>query len=242
MTRILILEDSEDCLRAITVMVESVSEQVSVVPVKSLEDARSALYHAQQPFQAFLLDINLDVTKEDDISGIIFAEEVRSMRQYAFTPIVMITSLMNMELKAYRELHCYQYLVKPYHEEDIARLIGKLLFLSQSGETREPFVLVKKSGVNYKLFCKDIICVKAVPRGVNFVMVKEELRVPYLTIKQLMEKLPKENFRQVHRMCVVNLDYIDCMDMVNSVINMKNGERVEIGVTYKAELRRKLNG
>lgn len=88
----------------------------------------------------------------------------------------MITSIANMELKAYRELHCYQYLIKPYQEDDIAKLIGKLLFLSQSGETREPFILVKNSGVNYKLFCKDILCIKAIPRGVNVVMRKEELK------------------------------------------------------------------
>ncbi len=93
-----------------------------------------------------------------------------------------------MELSAYRELHCYQYLIKPYNEADIEQLVGKLLFLSQQGETRERFVMVKKDGVNYKLFCKDIICIRAVTRGVCFVLAKEEMRVPYLSIKQLMEK------------------------------------------------------
>ena len=236
--KILILEDCKDSLRAIAAMVEKVSSQVSAVPVGSLEEARCALQNAQQPFQAFLLDINLNAADNNDISGITFAGEIRSQRQYVFTPIVMITSIANMELKAYRELHCYQYLIKPYQEDDIAKLIGKLLFLSQSGETREPFILVKNSGVNYKLFCKDILCIKAIPRGVNVVMRKEELRVPYMTIKQILEKLPQEKFVQVHRMCVVNKDYIDYIDMVNSLIKLKNGELVEIGTTYKNGLRK----
>lgn len=236
--KILILEDCKDSLRAIAAMVEKVSSQVSAVPVGSLEEARRALQNAQQPFQAFLLDINLNSADNNDISGITFAGEIRSQHQYVFTPIVMITSIANMELKAYRELHCYQYLIKPYQEEDIAKLIGKLLFLSQSGETREPFILVKNSGVNYKLFCKDILCIKAIPRGVNVVMRKEELKVPYMTIKQLLEKLPQENFVQVHRMCVVNKDYIDYIDMVNSLIKLKNGELAEIGITYKNGLRK----
>ena len=119
MTRILILEDSKDCLRAVTAMVERVSDSVSAVPVNSLEEARAALDNAQQPFQAFLLDINLNINDHEDISGITFAREIRMKREYAFTPIVMITSLANMELTAYRELHCYQYLVKPYDESDI---------------------------------------------------------------------------------------------------------------------------
>ena len=241
MTRILILEDSKDCLRAITAMVEKVSDKVSAVPVNSLEEARAALSDAQQPFQAFLLDINLNINDNEDVSGITFAREVRMKREYAFTPIVMITSLANMELTAYRELHCYQYLVKPYDETDIEKLIGKLLFLSQQGETRDAFVVVKKDGVNYKLFCKDIVCIKAIPRGVNFMLAKENMKVPYLSIKQLLDKLPKENFLQVHRMCVVNQDYIDYVDTVNGLISMKNGERVEIGVTYKSDIKKKLS-
>ena len=241
MTRILILEDSKECLEAITVMVERVSGHVRAVPVNSLEEARAALGgEAQPPFQAFLLDINLNTGDSDDISGITFAREGRMRKEYAFTPIIMITSLANMELTAYRELHCYQYLVKPYNEEDIRKLVGKLLFLSQQGETREDYVVVRKDSINYKIFCKDIVCIKAVPRGVNFVLLKEEMKVLYLSIKQLLEKLPGEKFLQVHRMCVVNQDHIDYVDTVNGLISMKNGEQVEIGITYKNEIRKRL--
>ena len=240
MTRILILEDSIDCLKAITVMVEKVSKKVSAVPVSSLEEARTALEKAPQPFQAFLLDINLNIKDSEDCSGITFAREVRMKKEYAFTPIVMITSLANMELTAYRELHCYQYLIKPYNEEDIEKLISKLLFISQQGETRDPYVIVKKEGINYKLFCKDIICIKAIPRGVCFVLTKEEMKVPYLSIKQLLEKLPDEKFLQVHRMCVVNQDFIEYVDTVNGLVCMKNKEQVEIGVTYKNALRKSI--
>lgn len=242
MTKILILEDNKDSLLSITAMVERVSDKVSAVPVASLEEARRALKNAKQPFQAFFLDINLDIKDENDISGMIFAQEIRCIKNYAFTPIIMITSIANMELKAYRELHCYQYLTKPYNEEDINQLVGKLLFMSQSGETRDAFVLVKKSGVNYKLFCKDIVCIKAIPRGVNFVLENEEMKIPYTTIKQLSEKLPEDKFIQIHRMCMINQDYIDYVDMVNSLINMKNGEQLEIGVTYKKDLRSRLDG
>lgn len=241
MTRILILEDSKDSLKAITAMVEKVSDRVCAVPVESLEEARAALRQAQQPFQAFLLDINLDKENRDDISGITFAKEIRTKREYAFTPVVMITSLANMELAAYREIHCYQYLVKPYNEQDVAKLIGKLLFISQQGETRDAFVVVKKEGINYKLFCKDIMYIKAIPRGVNVILAKEELKVLYLSIRQLLPKLPDEKFLQIHRMCVVNQDYIDYMDIVNGLISMKNGSRLEIGVTYKNEIKKKLN-
>lgn len=242
MTKILILEDNLDCLKLITKMVERVSDNVCAVPVSSLEEAREALADTSNLFQAFLLDINLDVNDDDDISGITFAKEVREVKAYAFTPIVMITSLANMELTAYRELHCYQYLVKPYDEDDIEKLIAKLLFISYTGETREEFITVKKEGINYKLFCKDIVCIKAIPRGVNIILTKEEIKVLYTSIKQLMEKLPQEQFVQIHRMCVINQNYIDSVDMVNGYLKLKNGTETEIGITYKNIVRSILNG
>ena len=62
----------------------------------------------------------------------------------------------------------------------------------------------------------------------------------YLSIKQLMEKLPGDKFLQVHRMCVVNQDYIDYVDTVNGLVSMKNGEQAEVGITYKNEIRKRL--
>lgn len=239
MTKIMILEDSKDSLLALTAMVEKISKEIVVVPVESLEKARTALQDDVNFFQAFLLDINLNEEKQEDTSGISFAREIRNYRKYAFTPIVMITSIANLELQAYRELHCYQYIIKPYEEEEITRLIGKVLF--QAGETNEPFVLVKKEGINYKILCKDIVYVRAIPRGICLVLRKEEMKVPYVSIKQLMEKLPGEQFVQCHRMYVVNRDYIDYVDVVNGIIRLKEACQVEIGVTYKNVIRRLLH-
>ena len=43
MTKIMILEDSIDSLKALKAIVESVSKDIAVIPVKSLEEARAAL-------------------------------------------------------------------------------------------------------------------------------------------------------------------------------------------------------
>ncbi len=235
MTKIMILEDSIDSLKALKVIVESVSRDIAVIPVKSLEEARAALQDEANLFQAFLLDINLDEQKPQDASGMEFAREVRNDSRYVFTPVIMITSLANLELAAYRELHCYQYILKPYQREEIEKLIQKVLF--QTGESKEPFVLVKKDGINYKIYCKDILYLYAIPRGVCLVLTKETMKVPYLSIKQIMEKLPEGQFVQCHRMYVVNQSFIDYVDIVNRIIHMKNSQEVEIGVTYKTEIR-----
>lgn len=241
MTKIMILEDSIDSIKALTAIVEKVSEEVTVVPARSLEEARIVLKNTENLFRAFLLDINLDRKNDADISGIELAREIRGMRQYEFTPIIMVTSVATLELQVYRELHCYQYILKPYVREDIVRIVKKVLF--HAGGASEPYILVKKEGINYKIFCKDIIYVRAIPRGVCLVLRKEEINVPYLSIRQLMEKLPGEQFVQCHRMYVVNRNDIEYIDIVNRMINLKEGAgALEIGVTYRNEIRRQMNG
>ncbi len=239
MTKIMILEDGEENLEVLTAMVESVSKEIEVVPARSLEGALDVLQNTSEPFRAFLLDINLDANDENDISGIEFARKVRAMRQYEFTPIVMVTSLAHLELQAYRELHCYQYIVKPFEKEAVQELIRKVL--SHTRVVEEPHIVVKSEGVNYKVFCKNIEYIKAIPRGVSIVMKKEELTVLYTSIKQLLEKLPHDMFLQCHRMYVVNMQEIDYVDTVNGLILMKNGHTVEVGVTYKNDVRKRIN-
>lgn len=240
MINILLLEDNVQSLKVLKKIVESVSPEITTVAVSSLEAAREALAQKHQTFQAFLLDINLCVEDETDESGIILAREIRRQKQYAFTPIVMITSIANLELQAYRELHCYQYILKPYQQQEIVKLIHKLLF--QTGESVDASIVVKKDGINYKLLCKEIAYIQAIPRGVSIRLAKEEMKVPYVSIKQLMEKLPTDQFIQCHRMYVVNQDYIEYVDLVNGVIKLQNKEQVEIGVTYKNEVRSRLHG
>lgn len=239
MTKIMILEDGEENLKVLTAIVENVSKEIEVVPVRSLDQALDVLQNTSEPFRAFLLDINLQSNDKDDISGIEFARRVRAIRQYEFTPIVMVTSLEHMELQAYRELHCYQYIVKPYDKNEVQELIRKVL--SHTRVVEEPHIIVKSEGINYKVFCKNIEYIQAIPRGVSIIMKKEELTVRYTSIKQLMEKLPMDMFFQCHRMYVVNKQEIDYVDMVNGLINMKNGHTVEIGVTYKTDVRKQIN-
>lgn len=239
MTKIMILEDGEENLQVLTAMVKNVSKEIEVVPVRSLDGALEVLQNTLESFRAFLLDINLDEEKEDDLSGIEFARKVRAMRQYEFTPIVMVTSLAHMELQAYRELHCYQYIIKPFEKEVVEELIRKVL--SHTRIVEEPHIVVKSEGVNYKVLCKNIEYIKAIPRGVSIVMKKEELTVLYISIKQLMEKLPQELFLQCHRMYVVNVQEIEYLDTVNGLMNMKNGHTVEVGVTYKNDVRKRMN-
>ena len=231
MVQVLVVEDQEDSRRALQLILEGY-KNVQVKTTGSKEEARAEIAGSKVAFDLFLLDINLDVEKQEDVGGYELAEEIRGMERYELTPIVMVTSVANMEMSAYRKLHCYSFLVKPYLKEEIQELIEKIL--AHKKEEQTPSIVVKKEGINYKVKCQEIVYIKAIPRGVLLTLRREEMKVPYLSIRQLLEKSPEKEFLQIHRMCVINTRYLENVDMVNRIVKMRGQpEQLEIGVTYK---------
>jgi len=239
MARILLLEDNEQSRTALIKILEELSKDITVDAAATLAEARELL-DSTVSFDLFLLDVNLDPDNEKDASGLTFAEEVRNIRNYEVTPMIMITSIASLEISAYRKVHCYQYIIKPFKKSEVTTAVGKILDHLQTDERAA--IVIKKDSINYRLYCDEIVYIQAIPRGVCLYLKTEKLAVLYLTIRQLMEKLPAGVFFQCHRMFVVNQNYIKYYDLVNQVIQMEGyPEGIDIGGTYKAECRRRMN-
>ena len=102
---------------------------------------------------------------------------------------------------------------------------------------------LKKGGINYQLKCEDIRYLEAIPRGTRLHLVTENWDVPYVTLRQMLLKMPKGMFAQCHRMYAVNKNEVEYYDTVNRIIRIKNcPDTVEIGVTYKSVIGGLLNG
>ena len=237
MIRILILEDQDMSRNALKEMILKTGgqEQIVVDSAASFESAKE-LIESDRLYAAFFLDINLDAGQENDKSGMKVAELIRSYTKYEFTPVVMVTSLANLEMEAYRKLHCYQYIVKPYIQNDVENVVKKLMAMQDVKE--EKSIVVKRDGINYRIKCNSIVYVQAVPRGVCLYLKKETMKIPYLTIVKLMEQLQEGDFIQCHRMYVVNRNHIENIDFVNRMIKMAYyDETVELGGTYKSKIK-----
>ena len=105
MTDVLILEDELTSLQALSEILTTYSDDIRVHKASSLKEAKDLL-DQEIRYGLFLLDVNLSGEDREDIGGILFAREIRERFEYTFTPIVMVTAIGNMEMQAYRELHC----------------------------------------------------------------------------------------------------------------------------------------
>ena len=124
MTDVLILEDELTSLQALSEILTTYSDDIRVHKASSLKEAKDLL-DQEIRYGLFLLDVNLSGEDREDIGGILFAREIRERFEYTFTPIVMVTAIGNMEMQAYRELHCYQYIMKPFHREQVEEVVQK---------------------------------------------------------------------------------------------------------------------
>lgn len=237
MARIFVLEDDKISKAALKEMLYSITSDITVDTAGNLAEARQLL-DSTVSFDLFLLDVNLDKENSTDSGGITFAEEVRNMVKYELTPVVMITSIAGLEMEAYRKIHCHQYIIKPYNMTEVVDLVKKIL--SHIPKAEKPFIIVKKNGINYKIFCKEIVFCKAIPRGVRLYLKGEQMEIPYLSIRQLLGQLTGQGVFQCHRMFLVNMEYVRYYDLVNQMIQVEGySDYIDIGVTYKAEVRRR---
>jgi len=236
MTHILILEDNKDSMDALVNILTEYMNDICIHTAFSYQEAKRLL-NIDIQYGLFFLDVNLSGEDKEDIGGILFAREIRERFQYNFTPIVMVTAIGAMEMQAYRELHCYQYIMKPFLPKQVQEVVEKVL---EKAKREEPAsVIVKKGGVNYQIQCADILYIEAVPRGIRLHMKTADWDVPYITLKQILSKLPKEMFLQCHRMFAVNRHEVEYYDTVNRIIKLKGcADFVDIGVTYKQEIGR----
>ena len=113
MTDVLILEDELTSLQALSEILTTYSDDIRVHKASSLKEAKDLL-DQEIRYGLFLLDVNLSGEDREDIGGILFAREIRERFEYTFTPIVMVTAIGNMEMQAYRELHCFHIWVCQY--------------------------------------------------------------------------------------------------------------------------------
>lgn len=240
MTHVLILEDDRASKEALEKILMEYSEDICVHAASSYEEAKGLLGQEIR-YGLFLLDVNLGGENREDIGGILFAREVRERFCYTFTPVVMVTSVGAMEMQAYRELHCYQYIMKPFRPEQVKEVVRKVL--EQERQEEPPSVMVKRDGVSYQVRCSDIRYIEAVHRGVCLHLKDEDWKVPYVTLKQILMQVPEGMFLQCHRMFAVNRREVEYFDTVNRIVKLRDcADVIEIGVTYKAEIGRLVSG
>lgn len=218
MYNILVLED--DCIQLKTLS-DIIKQSCDMYQIYEATNTEEALKIAQQErIDLFYLDINLK-----NESGLKFALEIRKIESYRLTWIIFMTIYKEYMLSAFKKIHCYDYILKPYNKEDIQKITRYLLSDIRAQvavtEIREKFIIAPIKNIQVKIFVNEIIFVEVFIRTSIIHTISGSFTIDYLSLKKLNSIIDDKNILQSHRSYLVNIKYINIIEKTNNKTSYK---------------------
>lgn len=233
MKKLLIVEDNEYTLNRLKMIADTL--EAKVFATVSLPEAYQIA--CEHNIDVFMIDIVLQPHNHSDASGVRFALNLREIERYKRTPMIFITSIEDPGLSLYSTLHCFRYIEKPFHQEEVLQVLQEALQLPQVDAGKKKYVNFRIKRMNVIKRVEDIIYIEKVNLVMQVHAVDGTFSVQYKTIKETMNELEDNRFLQCSRNAVVNMDYVVSFDMVNRYVVLKDDwGRIEIGAKYKDRL------
>lgn len=178
-----------------------------------------------QPVDAMFIDINMP-----DLNGMEFVSCLAERPMVVFT-----TAYAEYAVDAWR-VSAVDYLLKPFDFADFQRAAGKLLKqfrqAQQPSASRDSSLFVKDGYRYVNISVADILYAKAMSDYVRIYLCSGESVMAGISMRMLKEKLP-ENFVQVHRSHIVNMNLV--REIERSCIVMGDDARIVVGENYRKD-------
>ncbi|WP_242824766.1 LytR/AlgR family response regulator transcription factor [Clostridium botulinum] len=110
MKNVLIIEDDNYQRKNLKNMLLEIEEDFNIYEA---EDKLDALEICNKVLiDLFYVDVSLQ-----NSSGIDLCKDIRKIKKYKFSWIVFITTHVQYMITAFKEIHCYDYILKPYEKK-----------------------------------------------------------------------------------------------------------------------------
>lgn len=186
------------------------------------------------------VDLFLIETCLPDQSGLELARQIRTIPGYEFAWIIFLSKDSADETEAFKQIHCYDYLIKPY---DPRALLSTISLLSRfeitiRSATEPRYVTFRQRDQVYRLDANDILYIEVVGNNSTIYTYSKIYCLRKMSLKRLKLMLP-DYFVQCHKSFIVNSKYIEAMQKgpYGWEINLKNYHRpVPSGDKYKGNV------
>jgi DNA-binding LytR/AlgR family response regulator len=175
--------------------------------VQTFEDAISgAEFLRNAKIDLLFIDINMP-----DVNGI---DLVRSLKE---KPIIIFTTAHKKFAVEGFELDALDYLLKPIQFERFARTVNKAVEYYQYKKTpkNEQSIFVRSEYRMVKVDLIDIEYIESLEDYIKIHLTNKEYVLTLMTMKAVLEKLPADKFKRIHR------SYIVSIPKVKSILNRK---------------------
>ncbi|MFX0550082.1 LytR/AlgR family response regulator transcription factor [Hathewaya histolytica] len=194
-------------------------ETFSNIKVYEAEDKKEALNICNKAhIDIFFIDISL---KES--SGLEFALEMRNIKGYELTWVVFLTTHIEYITQAFKQVHCYDYILKPYDKQEVIDMAKRLISHTPNkvvkNNIRKHVVLEIRTGISVKIYIDEIIFIETNLRTSFIHTVNGTYKVNKLPLKKILELIDDENIIQCHKSFAANITFIRKIESVNSKLS-----------------------
>uniref|UniRef100_UPI002612A906 LytR/AlgR family response regulator transcription factor n=1 Tax=Clostridium sp. TaxID=1506 RepID=UPI002612A906 len=154
---VLIVEDDLLQRKSLKKMLQQIDKGINIY--ESFDKDKALEITSLYSIDVFFVDICLSSS-----SGVDFAIEIRKIPKYEFSFIIFLTTHAEYLIKAFKEVHCYDYILKPYNMADVVNMTkhfkSHIEKENAKNKVKKYIVIEVKRGVNVKIYVDETIFIE----------------------------------------------------------------------------------
>nr|WP_111944687.1 LytTR family DNA-binding domain-containing protein [Clostridium beijerinckii] len=223
---VIIVEDDFMQRDILKKMILSMYEFIEIYEADSENTALDIIF--KHDINMFLIDISL---KES--SGLDLAMKIRNIDKYQFSQIIFLTTHMEYITQAFKQTHCYDYIIKPYNQEDVQDMLNKLIHYERSrlnnsndnfneyNKDNDKKVSINlKNGIYAVIKTDDIVFFEIKGRVCEINTVNGIYEANNTSLKKIMKLVDCEYIVQSHRAFAINKNYIRKVEKISTKLSI----------------------
>ncbi len=141
-------------------------------------------------------------------SGVHCAVELRKLPPYRLAWIVFISQYADAIPEAFQQIHCYDFLIKPYDAGRMRETVRLLLGTGQTVGQNRPFRLFRNGNKVFKIYVDEIIFLEINARACTIHTAGQIYRLNRMPLKDVLQHINSPDIVQTHKSYAVNLRHI----------------------------------
>nr|WP_238861395.1 LytTR family DNA-binding domain-containing protein [Clostridium sp. YIM B02569] len=211
MYSVILVEDDYMQREILKNMILSTYESIKIYEADSKSTALDII--EKNDINMFLIDISL---KES--SGLDLAMNIRRIPKYEFSQLVFLTTHVDYMLQAFKQTHCYDYILKPYNKNMVQSMLSKLINKEinnsnyeedESNEYADKELVIKiRSNVFVRVKINDILFIEINGRSCDVNTLEGIYTYINISLKKILKLINCKYIVQSHKAFAVNKNYI----------------------------------
>lgn len=198
-------------------IVSLVKEQIQDAEIMTFATGEEML-KVQSTFDISFLDVEMR-----EISGMDVANHIRQEEQGNTKSIIIFVTGYEKYMNSAFDVSAFHYLLKPIDEEKFRSVFGRALDeLYAVRERKKRFILVRNSGIQQKVYLKDIYYIESANKKI-IIHTKMGILDSYGKMNEL-EQMTGRGFYRCHRCYLVNMEQIVSYNA--DTIKVVNGDKL----------------